>query len=172
MILDAKDVIKSQYDASLEMLRSAITQCPAYLWNSEDVKNKFWHISFHVLFYTHLYLQESEKQFVQWKKHRKYYQYLGNLPDPPHTKPEIGQPYSKEEILEYLDICKKEVEEKVSAVDLNAKSGFSWLPFNKLELQFYNIRHIQHHTGALIDRLRTKENIGVDWVGMKPSSRN
>ena len=87
-----------------------------------------------------------------------------------YTKPEIGEPYSKEEILEYLDVCKKEAEEKVSAMDLNAESGFYWLPFKKLELQFYNIRHIQHHTGALIDRLRTKENIGVGWVAMKTGS--
>ena len=170
--MDAKDVIKSQYDASLEMLRSAIIKCPPSLWNSKDFKNKFWHISYHVLFYTHLYLQESEKQFVPWSKHKDNYQFLGPLPWPPHTKPEIGEPYSKDQILGYLDMCKNEVEEKVSAMDLNAESGFSWLPFNKLELQFYNIRHIQHHTGALIDRLRTKENIGVDWVGMKTSSRN
>jgi len=26
-------------------------------------------------------------------------------------------------------------------------SGFDWLPFDKLELQFYNIRHIMQHTG-------------------------
>lgn len=168
--MDTKDVIKSQFYASLEMLRSAITECPPSLWSSEDFKNKFWHIAYHALFYTHLYLQETEKQFVPWKKHREGHQFLGNLPWPPYTKPEIGEPYSKEEILEYLDVCKKEAEEKVSAMDLNAESGFYWLPFKKLELQFYNIRHIQHHTGALIDRLRTKENIGVGWVAMKTGS--
>ncbi len=37
---------------------------------------------------------------------------------------------------------------------LDADSGFYWLPFNKFELQLYNIRHIQHHTGQLTDRLR------------------
>jgi DinB superfamily len=168
--MDTKDVIKSQYYASLEMLGGAISKCPTSLWNSEEFKNKFWHIAYHVLFYTHLYLQETEKQFVPWKKHREHHQFLGNLPWLPHTKPDIGESYSKEEILEYLDMCKKEVEEKVSALDLTSESGFYWLPFKKLELQFYNIRHIQHHTGALIDRLRTKENIGVDWVAMKTIS--
>ncbi len=168
--MDTKDVIKSQYYASLEMLRSAITQCPSSFWNSEDFKNRFWHISYHVLFYTHLYLQETEKQFVPWKKHREHHQFLGNLPWPPHTKPEIGKPYSKEEILEYFRVCQRQVEERVSSLDLNAESGFYWLPFKKIELQFYNIRHVQHHAGALIDRLRTKENIGVDWVAMKTGS--
>jgi hypothetical protein len=45
-----------------------------------------------------------------------------------------------------------------------APAGFPWLPFNKLELQFYNIRHIQHHTGQLADRLRNAINIGTPWV--------
>lgn len=165
-----KDVIESQYYASLEMLREAINKCPSPLWNSREPRNKFWHISYHVLFYTHLYLQDSENQFVPWSKHRNYYQFLGSLPWPPHAKPNIGEPYGKEEILEYVDVCQRQVEEKVSSLDLNAESGFPWLPFKKLELQLYNIRHIQHHTGALIDRLRTIENIGVDWVAMKPRS--
>jgi hypothetical protein len=168
--MDTKEGIKSQYYASLEMLKEAISKCPPSLWNSRQCKNKFWHISYHVLFYTHLYLQETEKQLVPWKKHREYHQFLGNLPWPPHTQPEIGEPYSKEEILEYLDLVKNQVDKKVSSIDLAAESGFYWLPFKKIELQFYNIRHIQHHAGALIDRLRTSENIGVDWVAMKRSS--
>ena len=28
----------------------------------------------------------------------------------------------------------------------------------------------QHHAGQLIDRLRLRESIGIDWVGMKPPS--
>jgi hypothetical protein len=40
-------------------------------------------------------------------------------------------------------------------------------PYTKsevIELHFYNIRHLQHHTGQLADRLRTAINIGVPWV--------
>ena len=47
--------------------------------------------------------------------------------------------------------------------------GFYWLPFNKLELQFYNIRHIQQHTGELYERLGTRENIELDWVSIQPA---
>ena len=57
----------------------------------------------------------------------------------------------------------------VDALDLQAESGFDWLPFNKLELQFYNIRHIQQHTGELCERLGTVGDIEVDWVGMANS---
>jgi hypothetical protein len=53
-------------------------------------------------------------------------------------------PYTKAEVLEYHGICCAEVEARVPALDLGAASGFHWLPFNEMELQFYNIRHLQH----------------------------
>ena len=165
--MNSKEAIRSQYRAALEMLKKTITQCPESLWDASADKNKFWHIAYHVLFFTHLYLQHSEKEFTPWMKHREQYQFLGNLPWPPHDKPQIGELYSKEDVLAYLKVCREQVEEKVAAVDLNAESGFFWLPFSKLELQLYNIRHIQHHTGELMERLGMRENIEVDWVAMK-----
>ncbi len=50
---------------------------------------------------------------------------------------------------------------------LNAEPSFYWLSFDKLELQFYNIRHIQQHTGELCERLGAYGEIEVGWVGMK-----
>ena len=70
-------------------------------------------------------------------------------------------------MLEYLAVCQDEVMEKMSGLDLGAASGFDWLPFGKLELQFYNIRHLQLHTGQLTERLRTKQGTGVGWVSTK-----
>jgi len=165
-----KDIIKAQYRASLEMLEEAVVKCPEVLWDAQDDRNRFWHIAYHALFYTHLYLQDSWETFVQWPKHRKEYEFLGPVPWPPHNEPNIGKPYTKSEILEYLDVCRNVVEERVSSVNLEAESGFHWLPFTKLELQFYNIRHTQHHVGQLTDRLRTRVDIGVGWVGTKAES--
>lgn len=165
---DLRGIIQSQYLASLEMLKAAIEKCPDALWNDAEYPNKFWHISYHVLFYTHLYLQQREEDFQPWTKHRKDYPFMGPVPWPPHRKPEIGEPYSKQEILEYLEVCRNEVRRRVDQMDLDAESGFEWLPFGKLELQFYNIRHVQHHAGQLIDRLRTRAGIGTEWVGKAP----
>jgi hypothetical protein len=164
--MDIKQVIQSQYLASLEMLKQAISKCPESLWNDLQSKNKFWHITYHALFYTHLYLQDSEKDFVPWAKHRNEYQFMGQLPWPPHNEPAIGEPYTQQEVLEYLELCQHQVKERVPALNLEAESGFSWLPFGKLELQLYNIRHLQQHTGELAERLG-RENISVDWVGVK-----
>jgi hypothetical protein len=60
------------------------------------------------------------------------------------------------------------VEELVGMLDLNAETGFYWLLFDKLQLQFYNIRHIQHHTGELCERLGQFGEIQVGWVGKMP----
>jgi hypothetical protein len=165
--MDIKEAIRSQYRAALEMLKQAIVRCPDSLWDDRGYQNRFWHVAYHALFFTHLYLQDSEKTFTPWSKGRSQYQYLGSLPWPPHEKPQIGEPYNKEDVLEYLELCQEQVEENVAALNLDAESGFHWLPFGKLELQIYNVRHIQQHTGELMERLGTREHIDVDWVGMK-----
>jgi len=41
---------------------------------------------------------------------------------------------------------------------------------SKLEHQFVNIRHIQHHGAQLADRLRSAANIGIRWVGGQPAA--
>ena len=158
------EVLARQYRASMAMLRDAIAKCPESLWLAPEYPNKSWHIAYHVLFCTHMYLQNSFDQFTPWEKHRENYQFLGPLPWPPHERPKIESPYSKEEILEYLEICYRENDAKVPSLDLSAPSGFHWLAFSKLELQIYNIRHIHHHAGQLIDRLRTVAGIGIGWV--------
>jgi hypothetical protein len=163
--MDTKEIIQSQYLASLEMLKNAIVHCPKWMWADPKPKNKFWHIAYHAVFFTHLYLQPSEKDFKAWSKHREQYEFMGPLPWPPHALPKIGEPYTQDEVLEYLTFCQGEVRECTPRLDLNKpQSGFSWLPFSKLELQFYNIRHLQHHTGELCERLGTTAGVDVNWV--------
>lgn len=159
-----KEAIKSQYHASLEMLKQAIVRCPDHLWKSPDYTNRFWHIAYHVIFYTHFYLHPSEQDFVPWEKHRADYVSL----EGPRKGMAHEDTYSKEEILAYLGLCLEQMAAQVDSMDLDAGSGFHWLPFNKLELQIYNIRHVQQHTGELCERLGARGDVEVDWVGMKP----
>jgi hypothetical protein len=164
--MQTKNAIKSQYHAAMEMLRQAIVACPDVLWHSAAYKNQFWHVAYHTIFYTHLYLHPTEEDFAPWEKHRDEYLSLENAPQV------IGEkaPYTKEEILAYHRLCLQQMEKQVAAMDLAAESGFYWLPFNKLELQFYNIRHVQQHTGELCERLGSTGDVEVAWVGMKPAS--
>jgi hypothetical protein len=162
--MDTKKVIQSQYSAALEMLEQAIEKCPQRIWVAAEDKTKFWRIVYHALFYTHLYLQDAEKDFQPWEKARAEYQFMGPVPWPPHNMPKIGEPYSKEDMLAYLAFIRKQVQERVPALDLEASSGFGWLPFGKLELQFYTIRHLQQHTGELYERLGVRAGIDLDWI--------
>jgi hypothetical protein len=68
-------------------------------------------------------------------------------------------------VLEYLAFCQQQVLDRAPATNLDAASGFDWLPFNKLELQMYNIRHLQQHAGELMERLGSRAGMEIDWVG-------
>lgn len=162
-------VIVSQYQAALAMLKQTIAQCPDTLWDNPADKTRFWHIAYHALFYTHLYVQEIEATFTPWPQHRPEYQFIGPVPWPPHAPPQIGAPYNRDTVLDYLAFCQREVAQRVPQLDLAAASGFDWLPFSKFEHLLYTLRHLQQHTGELMERLGTRANIEIDWVSRQPA---
>jgi DinB superfamily len=148
--MNVKKAIQSQYLASLAMFRQAVEKCPSDIWYEQNAKFKTWSKAYHVVFFVHFYLQDAEKDFVQWEKHHD---------------PDGDIPFTKEEVLEYLTFAQKQVIERIPVTDLEAPSGFDWYPVNKLELQFINIRHIQQHTGELYETLGMRENAELNWVG-------
>jgi hypothetical protein len=160
----AKKVILSQYESSLLMLINAVAKCDNDLWLNKEYTTQYWHVCYHTLFYTDLYLSTDEYSFTPWIKHKKEYQFLGNVPYQPYHKPVIEEAYSQSEIHEYLESIFEKLGERLANMNLGDTSGFFWLPFSKLELQLYNIRHIQHHTGQLIERLREQKDIAVEWI--------
>ena len=167
--MTTKEIIKSQFLAALEMLAQAVTQCPEELWADPEDRNQFWNIAYHALFYTHLYLQPTEEDFRPWEKHVEGLHFFDPQTMSSTDGDEKGLPYSKEDLLTYLDFCRQVVRDRVPDTDLEAESGFDWISFDKLQLQFYNIRHIQHHVGELYERLGTRAGIEVRWVGMGPN---
>ena len=157
--LHLKTSLKSQYHASLAMLREAIDRCPDDEWLSRDHKNAFWQVAYHVLFYTHLYLQSNEAAFRPWAQHHG---------DDDGT---TGDPYTKAQVLEYWNFVDHIVDSAVDSLDLeNPDSGFSWYQMSKLEHQLVNLRHVQHHGAQLADRLRSAADIGIKWVSSGPTS--
>ena len=157
--MDLSHAICSQFLAALEMLRNAITACPETLWDRPADQNRFWHVAYHTLFYAHLYLQKARESFRPWAKHRQGHERF----DRPPTDPGY-EPYSKADLLEYLEFCWQEVRDRTAQLDPEAPSGFHWLPFSKLETHLYNIRHVQQHTGELMERLGQAGIEVKDWV--------
>ena len=170
-------ILKSQYHAALAMLRQSIERCPDDLWSSSSYTNSFWRIAYHALYYTQLYLQPNLESFSPWQHHQTGLQYLDDIPGPPEIDdlanlpdkpPQSGVPYTKVEVLEYWSVCDRMIDQWVDALNLlDQQSGFSWYKLSKLEHQFISIRHTQHHTAQLVDRVRAIADQGVDWVSAR-----
>jgi len=153
----------SQYGAGLSMLRQIVEKCPDELWLSTSLRNQFWRVAYHTLFFVHLYLQPAESDFVPWPKHRDEVESgSGERAD--------ATPYSQSDILEYLEFCAVEVRGRVVDMDLHAQSGFPWHRCSRLELQLINIRHLQGHVGELSEQLSDKTGIQIKWVGLTRDS--
>ena len=150
--MDIRAIFQSQYLAALAMLKEAIVNCPPQVWDDPNDQFKFWSKAYHTLFYVHLYLQDEEKDFVQWEKHHD---------------PDGDVPFTKDEVLEYMAFVEQEVVRRVPVSNLESESsGFSWYAVNRLEMHFVNIRHIQQHAGELYECLGQRAQINkLRWVG-------
>jgi hypothetical protein len=158
-----KSEIVSQYRASLKMLMDAIRRCPEDLWVNEEYMNAYWRIAYHALHYTDLYLAQNPGKFNPWRKYIKNYHMLGKKAYD-GTPIETTEIYSKKDLLDYGVMISENCENAVSALPMEEKSGFEWLPMNRLELHFYNIRHLQHHTGQLVERLHLEGITEIPWA--------
>jgi len=99
-----------------------------------------------------------------------HYECLGTLPYPPYGPPNIAEPYTKSQMLEYWQLCDGMVDTAVDGMDLDAEEcGFPWYRLPKLDHQINNIRHVQHHAALLAGRLRRRwGRMSSGWVSSKP----
>ncbi|MDN3548860.1 DinB family protein [Mucilaginibacter aquaedulcis] len=152
----------SQYRAALSMLRNVVVSCPEILWDNTDNDIAFWQLVYHTLYFTDLYLADNAHRFVRWSRHRQDYQKLGRLPA---DRTKLTQPiYTKNDLLGYISEIDQLLIHQVKEEGFKGPSGFEWLVMNKLESHLYNIRHLQHHTGQLIERLHQFGVHGIPWI--------
>lgn len=146
------------------MFRDAIDKCTESLWVDKGHKPPFWRIAYHTLFFTDLYLAETVDSFSPWAKHIEEYESIEPMMHKGGKLPKDGPPYTKDELLDYYALIIDKIDTTINGLALDTESGFPWLPFNKLELQFYNIRHIHHHAGQLSTWLREELGLETEWV--------
>jgi hypothetical protein len=165
--MDVRPALKSQYHAALEALRLAIEQCPSNLWNDPaDSFATYWRVAYHTLFFTDYYLRKGHLDLPAWSRHCHEAHVLGPIHWDGGRLPDLCEPYTPEDILDYWKTCDDMVNAAVDAMDLeSAESGFPWYVMSKFEHQLVNIRHIQHHAAALATRLRREGGVQVKWVG-------
>src|SRR5262245_9922774 len=101
-------ILKSQYHATLKMLRQAIEEIPDNVWLSKEHENACWQLAYHTLFFAHLYSQQNEAAFHPWEHEQSEVQNRDAIPnerDPNSKLPLLPKPYTKEEILAYWNFC-------------------------------------------------------------------
>src|SRR4030095_63347 len=69
-LVDIRPILKSQYHASLAMLREAIELCPDDVWYDRSQVNAFWQIAYHTLFFAELYLGANPEAYRGWPGHQ------------------------------------------------------------------------------------------------------
>ena len=171
MIELIRKTFADQFGAALSMLEDCISKCQPENWSAPVAKFPFWHLAYHVLFYTDLYLSPSIADFRPQSFHRENYNFLGRQPFPPFKEVIADQPYDKPMLIDYLKTCRAKVVDIIASeteISLAAPSGFEWLPFPRAQLHLYNLRHIQHHTGALGAFLIRTQGKGANWIGTDP----
>lgn len=154
-----KEILSSQFEASLAMLSECIEICPAEAWEEKVGNNAFWFVAYHTLCYVDLYLSPSNDAFQR----REFHNREG---DNAFLPPE-GVTFSRQQTSDYLAACRRKAAEMFAAEtveSLQRESGFPWVPFTRGELHLYNLRHVQHHTGQLTAFLR-KRGLQPAWVG-------
>ncbi len=154
-----KSAIWQQFGAAIDMLENAITACPDRVWGERIDHKQFWYIAFHTLFFLDLYLSDSDKTFA---------------PPPPFTLDEMDERgllpdriYTRQELLDYLrhgrDKCRRTIGD-LTDDRANSRCGIEWLDISMLGLLFYNMRHVQHHTGQLNLLISREMGSAPRWV--------
>ncbi len=160
-----------QFAAALQMVRRAIEACPDRLWDDRSDGAPFWHLAYHTLYYTDLYLSESEQAFRPMEYHVPMSNYLpGDYKEYGGVVTTPEMPYSREQLLACADHCLAKCEEAFRALDderAPERCGFWWYRLNVAEFLLNNLRHVQHHAGQLTWLLRRRAGIGIDWLGTR-----
>jgi hypothetical protein len=142
-------ILVRQFEASLGMFNHCVQICPREHWDGRIAKYAFWHVTYHTLCFTDLYLSPSEESFQPRELHpRGLDESYGEFPSRRFDKTEIGA---------YVMICQQKAVETLATEtsdSLKRNSGFPWLQFSRGELHLYNIRHVQHHAAQLGAYLR------------------
>lgn len=159
------EVLISQYKASLGMLRNTIEQVPEDQWNTEEYNNPTWQIAYHILWSIKFYLGPNTESYVPWENAIEGAESLGGSLE--WENPEQGVVVeghqTKEELIFFIDDLESILSSKIESLPLNEDSGFEWYPYSRLEMHINTIRHIQHHTAQIIERLKAKGLSGFNW---------
>lgn len=158
-------ILVSQYKASLGMLRDVLGEIPERQWNTEEYNNPNWQIAYHMVWATKFYLGANPDDYIPFQNAIEGAESLGGIQDweNPEEGVKVEGAHTKGEILSFMDEVESTLQSAIDAFPFNDNSGFEWYPYSRLELHINSIRHIQHHTAQIIERLKAKGIVGFRW---------
>ncbi|MFZ1787312.1 MAG: hypothetical protein WAT92_03335 [Saprospiraceae bacterium] len=159
------NVLTSQYKACLGTLVQTIEKVPEDVWVNEKYPNPVWQIAYHSLWALKFYLGPNTESYVPFEYAIEGAESLGGVQDweNPTEGIKVEGFHTKSEILTFIENIKSELQNNIESIPLDSPSGFEWYPYTRFELHINNIRHIQHHTAQIIERLKALEISGFSW---------
>lgn len=165
-----------QFGAAIDMFENALLACPETLWQERLWRTppppefppqfaEFWYVAFHTLIWLDLYLSGvPEEDFAPPAP------FARGVLDSAEAEPE--QPYTREELHAYLAALRQKCRTTLLALtDEQARQPveYPWTEGQSvsfLELQLYNLRHVQEHAAHLSLLLGQHGVPGeaLDWV--------
>ena len=171
-----RTVLWQQFGAAIDMIDNAMEACPGVLWRQPVWHDpslptpgvEFWYVAYHALFWLDLYLTGSAEGFAPPAPFG-----LEEL-DPAGVLP--PRPYTQEELRTYLAFARQKCHAATASLTDEKARHFVDIPwakgreFSYLELQLYNMRHVQEHAAQL--SLFLGENAihaGPSWIARAKS---
>jgi hypothetical protein len=154
-----KETVWGQFGAAIDTLENAILACPDELWADRTKRAEFWYVTYHTLFWLDYYLSEKADEFSPPAPFG-----LEEM-DPAGVLP--PRPYTKDELLNYLEHGRKKCRETIAAMTDERAAQLYKLRLADIsiaELMLYILRHVQHHAAQLNFILRETHDIGSKWV--------
>ena len=159
MDLKTKQLIWGQFGAAIDTLENAITACPDKLWKDNTKFHQIWYMASHTLFWLDYYLTENSDDFKPPEPFGlEELDPAGVIPDPPYTK---------EELLTYLEHCRNKARETIK--NMTEERAGKLIKFRKADLTYgelilYNLSHVHHHAAHINLLLRQKIDSAPGWV--------
>src|SRR3954469_14699415 len=118
MAIIDKEMLWRQFGAAIDSLGNVLRDCPGELWEMplwDDQPNQwvaagfstFWYLGYHTLFWLDLYLTGAEEGFAPPAPFDLVEMDSGEV---------LPRTYTREELLGYLDYCRRTCQETISAL--------------------------------------------------------
>ena len=152
MDANVKTSLWQQFGAAIDYLDVTMNACPdelwrAPLWQTTDKPAElaqFWYVSYHTLFWLHLYLTGEEEGLLPPPSF--------SLPDQSEDGPLPEQVYTKAELQAFLDDGRSKCKAVIQSLTDEMSQHhlvFEWGECSFLELLIYNLRHVHGHASQL-----------------------